>query len=356
MTSLFPEGGPLNVQRTGRDDYSMRIPIPTDALGRIARECPVAECSPGYFKVTPGTGITEDQTTAYCPYCRHAAEFAEFQTEEQVRFAKDMMIREAHKGIDRMFQDTLGFGPSGRKRIEGDFLSMEMTYKPGTLPNVRNPFEEEIQRDIVCPHCGLDHVVFGLATWCGACGQDIFLTHVRAEFDVVQKMLGDIARRQEALGPRVGARDIDNALEDVVSIYEATLKAMIDRRLRMNDLPEEEILTVLRKNVGNRCHSVHGSGKVIAKLFQVTVFDSLSEDERTTLAQTFEKRHPITHNLGVVDRKYLEHAISAEREEREVRVTPDEITGAIDSCLRVFDSLQMQLFSEQKRLGHEFNQ
>ncbi len=100
---------------------------------------------------------------------------------------------------------------------------MEMTYKPGHPPSVRKPFEEEIQRDVVCPHCGLDHVVFGLATWCGDCGRDIFLTHVRAEYGVVQKMLGDVVRRQEELGPRVGARDIDNALEDVVSIYEATL-------------------------------------------------------------------------------------------------------------------------------------
>src|SRR3990172_13357474 len=103
--SLFREGGPYKIQRTGLHEYSMRIPIPEDIDGRIARECPQTDCSPGYFKVRLGTGITAGQKTAYCTYCRHGVEPSEFRTKEQVRYAKDVMMREAQEGVGRMVKD-----------------------------------------------------------------------------------------------------------------------------------------------------------------------------------------------------------------------------------------------------------
>jgi hypothetical protein len=57
------------------------------------------------------------------------------------------------------------------------------------------------------------------------------------------------------------------------------------------------------------------------------------------LVHTFEKRHPITHNLGVIDRKYLERMRSAEHEGREVMVTPDEITQVDNNGARVLESV-----------------
>ena len=84
---LFQSGGPLGVRDLGNDQYQMHITIPNDPDGRLARECPNSECSPAYFKVKPGTGISGGQTLAYCPYCRHGAKPNEFATREQVRYA-----------------------------------------------------------------------------------------------------------------------------------------------------------------------------------------------------------------------------------------------------------------------------
>ena len=86
------------------------IPLPTDADGRMARVCPSQACSPGYFKVTPGTGIVGGQTIVYCPYCRGEAERSNYLTESQMRFAKDVMMREAHEGIGIMVKEALGVG------------------------------------------------------------------------------------------------------------------------------------------------------------------------------------------------------------------------------------------------------
>lgn len=190
---LIPQGGPLRVRHTGRDHYSMSIDLPKDAEGRCARECPDPQCSPGYFKVKLGTGIVGDQQHAYCPYCRHIAAPADYTTREQRRYAKDLAMREVHKGLEGMIKDTLGFGSSNRRKLGGGLVSIEMSYKPGRLPHVARPFEDEVRRDVVCPHCTLDQTVFGLATWCADCGQDIFMAHVGAELQVVRQMVGDVA-------------------------------------------------------------------------------------------------------------------------------------------------------------------
>ena len=62
----------------------------TDENGYLGRQCPRAECL-GYFKVTPGTGIFGDPH-CYCPYCGHKAEQDQFFTDEQIEYAKSVVI------------------------------------------------------------------------------------------------------------------------------------------------------------------------------------------------------------------------------------------------------------------------
>ncbi len=180
--SLFNEGGPHEIRRTGQHTYKMNIVLPKDADGRTARACPSNTCSPGYFKIKTGTGITGDQPLAYRSYCGRAAEPNGFTTEGQMKYAREVMMREAHPGISRAIKDALGIGPSGKRTTGGGFLSVELSVKTGASPSVHRPFEETLERAAVCPHCGLDHAVFGLAVWCPDCRQDIFMAHVAAAF------------------------------------------------------------------------------------------------------------------------------------------------------------------------------
>src|SRR3990172_126881 len=303
--SIFEEGGPHKIERIGSDEYQMSIFLPLDTDGRLARECPSESCSPGYFKVKPGTGITSGQQSAFCPYCRFSSEPGNFTTKEQVRYAKDSVMREAQKGVGKMVQDAFGLGPTGTKKYGGGFISMEMSYKAGSLPYVRPPIENELKRDIVCPNCGLDHSVYGLATWCADCGKDIFLIHVEAELNVVKTMLEDVSRRQEILGLRVAAKDIENCLEDTVSIFEAVLKVLLIRHYANKGLSEDEINEILKKKVGNTFQSIARTDSFFQTELGFKVFDALNEETLKFLETTFEMRHPITHNLGMVDRKYL---------------------------------------------------
>lgn len=334
--SILKEGGKHNTTRTGQDRYEMKISIPTDSDGRLGRECHAPGCSPAYFKVKPGTGIVEGHEVAYCPYCRHSDEPNNFYSSEQLRYAKDLALREVSDGVSQMIKDAFGLGSSGKRTIGGGFISMEMSYREGSKPHIRRPFEEDVRRDVVCPNCGLDHSVYGLATWCADCGEDIFLTHVEAEIAVLRAMLCDVERRREQLGPRVAAKDIENCLEDVVSIFEAVLRILVKRHLATARESADETDRLFKK-IGNAFQNLKRSEEIFRQAFGIPLFDCLSEEESKQLEIAFDKRHPITHNLGVIDRKYLERARSAEEEGKEVLISVEEVEAAITASLKVFE-------------------
>ncbi len=345
MTPLFRKGGPFKIRQTGRDLYEVTIPLPGDADGRTARECPSSNCSPGYFKIKSGTGITENHTAAYCPYCRFTTHPGKFVTKRQVEYAKAVMKREAFGGMQDAIKDALGIGVSGKRTLVDGLIKVELSLESSSPPPVLKPFEQLLQRAVVCPHCGLDHAVFGLATWCPDCGADIFLTHVDAELEVVRSMLNDIPRRTEQLGKRIVVRDVENCLEDVVSIYEAVLRPMLARRLADTGKTSDEIRDILERRVRNKLQNVRLSQETVLELLGVDLFETVLPERIESLLLIFEKRHPITHNLGVVDKKYLERLRSAEREGREVLVNADEVNEALGIVGDVVTRLHKRLFS-----------
>ena len=193
---LFSSGGPLNARRVGPDQYSMTVTLPKDEDGRTARECPNDDCSPGYFKVRNGTGITGGQTVAYCPYCRTEKEPSGFPTKEQLRYAKDLVTQEAMIGVERALKNSLGLGSAGKRRLVDGLITVDMEMKTSPPRPVRQPNEDLLRRDVICPHCTLDHSVYGFATWCADCGKDIFTTHIAGELQVLKSIIGDVDRRR----------------------------------------------------------------------------------------------------------------------------------------------------------------
>jgi len=345
--SIFQEGGPYNIKNTGNDQYTMTVSLPTDGDGRMARECPDKDCSPGYFKVKGGTGITESQESSFCPYCRNETKPGDFITEEQRRYAQDILLSEAHEGIEKMLQSALGLGSSGKKRIGGDFLSLEISLKPSSKPIVQRPLEEEIRRDVICPYCGLDQSVYGLSTWCADCGKDIFLTHVQAELTVVRSMLSDIDRRREKLGTRVAAKDLENCLEDTVSIFEAVLRVLVRRYKCQNGASVEDVNKFFN-SLGNTFQNIRRSEEAFSLKVGLPLFYEMTVGEIDILAQIFQKRHPITHNLGVVDKKYIQNARSSEEEGKEVLISEKEISQALDLSMQTVASLHRRMFPDTK--------
>ena len=343
MTELFSEGGPHKIKRTGPDNYEMSVTLPTDRDGMLERECQNGSCSPALFKVRPGTGLS-NQPAAFCPYCRNSSEPNNFTTAAQREYAIALAKGEALDGIDRMLRDSLGIGPSNSRQLADGLISMSLEYTPAKRTTVLPPVGEELRRDVTCPHCALAHAVYGLAVWCPDCGRDIFITHVEHEAAVVSKMLAAIPSRLETLGPRVAARDLENCLEDIVSIFEASLKALTRRHLLASGRDAAGVESIMGKTVRNRYQSPVSGAECFKEITALDLLSSLDATQRTALALTFAKRHPITHNLGVVDRKYIDQAQSAEMEGRDVRLNEGDVEEAISLALDVIRSAHHQLF------------
>ena len=335
MAEIFREGRPHRARRLPDGRFEMSIRIPT-ADGLIGRVCPAGDCSPAYFRVKPGTGLTS-QEAAFCPYCRHEAVPDEFTTRGQLEYARETVTAEAAAGVERMLGEALGLDGSGRRHIGGGFLSLDISMDRRPARPVSPPLEDELRRDLTCPTCGLAHAVYGLATWCPDCGKDIFVTHVRSEIAVVRRMLEAVDSRRRELGARVAARDIENALEDAVSIFEAVLKALLRRYLRGRE-SEEAIEKALRRGYQDPVSAAEGFKKLTGK--------DLDPEAIAKLAGTFSKRHPIAHNLGVVDRRYLERARSAELHGREVHVDIPEVEQALQVVETVLQAAHETLFPD----------
>ena len=147
---------------------------------------------------------------------------------------------------------------------------------------------------------------------------------------VVRLMLDDVDRRRNTLGVRAAAKDIENCLEDTVSIYEAVLKALV-RRHKLHDGESEDDIDRIFKKIGNAFQNIKRSEDTFSEIVGLKLFEDCSVGEVDILSGIFEKRHPITHNLGVVDKKYIEKALTSEKEGKEVLVTINEIQQARSS-------------------------
>lgn len=345
---LFNSGGPHRIRKTGPHTHQFSIRLPADSDGRVARACPEPSCSPGEFKVTPGTGITEQQESAFCPYCRKDAAPSDFNTKEQIRYAKYIVAAEAHQGIQKALGKALGLNSRGHRSLaKGGLFDVSLEMKPVRKPHVRRPYANVLRRDVVCPSCGLDQSVYGLATWCSDCGKDIFTTHVYGEIGIIEKALGDVPRREKEMGERIAARDIENALEDLVSIYEAVLKREIRAHLTEKGIADGEIQKRMRK-IGSRLQSVRKAQEIVPEVCGVT-FDFFDVKCLNKLDLLFQKRHPITHNLGVIDRAYLDRIKSVEREGREVRVSFREVEASCRDVFNFLEDFHFQLYPHAVR-------
>jgi len=343
MTGILREGGPHNVRQVGTNQHELSVSLPKKVDGYLGRECPKEQCAPAYFQVKPGTGLS-GQPVAYCAYCRTEDSPQAFATAEQVRYAKDHAVQEAMNGVDDLLRTSLGLDSSGRRRFGGGLLSIEVSPETSPASPIAAPFEEELRRDVQCPACTLDHAVFGLATWCPDCGADIFLVHLHAEANIIRRILTAVPDRHATLGARVAARDVENALEDAVSIFEAGLKSTTRRWLATQGQSPQEIEAILATRIRNGFQNPDRAADLYNGTIGRDLFVGVTSAERMELVDTFAKRHPITHNLGVIDRQYLARARTGHLEGREIRVSPTEVDHALILTHKIVTTAYQTLF------------
>jgi len=264
------------------------IQITADEDGFTGRECPNPECE-GYFKIEFGTGLKGENQPCHCPYCGHTASHDNFWTKEQIEYAKSVSIRQI---TDAIFKDLkeLEFNHKPKGSF-GIGLSLEVTR--GTPHPIHYYREKKLETDVVCGNCTLHYSVYGVFAFCPDCGQHNSVHILNMNLEVVKKMLLLSATSGKELTEKL----VENALEDCVSSFDGFGREIcrVNSQKATNPSKAENI----------SFQNLEGGKQKVNELFNIDLSSSLTIDEWKVLCRGFQKRHLLSHKMGVIDEEYI---------------------------------------------------
>jgi hypothetical protein len=254
------------------------IPITADDDGYLGRECPVQDCL-GYFKITPGTGV-KGPAPCYCAYCGHKGESNTFFTQEQIEYAKSVVLR---KVTDALHEDLKSLEFEHKPRgVFGIGLSLKVKAS-APLP-IRYYREKELETAITCDGCTLRYAIYGVFGWCPDCGVHNSLQILIKNLELARKELALAATAEGELANYL----IGDALENAVSAFDGFGRELCQR-----------------KSVEIRFQNLAAARRKVQDAFGFDFADALRPDEWDAACRAFQKRHLLAHKMGVIDDDYI---------------------------------------------------
>lgn len=337
----------LEKMRVGgtRTKMQLSIPMPKTPDGRFYRYSPNADAHPRHFvmgnrvpefvpdpskharmRYAPGTPGT------VCPYSGIRADDADFMHPDDRMAALEVVKHAALQDMQDAVSDML----AGVARS-----SKSLTYEPAPKRNRPSPRfgRRDLMRLLVCDCCGRDYGVFAIALFCPDCGAPNLALHFTREVELVDQQV-ELAEASGQDRQELAYRLLGNAHEDVLTAFEATMKAAYAYMVRNRPAGSAAV-----KEVRNEFQSIEKGRKRFDE-FSFDPFAELDAAELSALSLNIQKRHLIGHNLGVVDAKFADQAQEAKLGETVGLVASDIRTFAA-TCRRVIGRLD-DLMADQK--------
>jgi hypothetical protein len=322
------------------DHTNFAVPLSADDDGLLGRECPSDECSPKYFKIIIAAPDDEEapslsDISLTCPYCGHTDGFGVFHTQAQIEWATDLITREVTQAAARSLENALR--PLNRMRGP-----IKLTAKVTTsLPPILQYVEEKLKRQTTCEQCHMKYAVYGVSYHCPFCGGGALSTHLRESVETIRVLAAEAETIGQKFGHEAGDKMLGNAYEDAVGLFEGFLKLVYRYGLR-KVLPRDEAEHLFGK-IGTAFQRLDDTARILQRDLSVELFRGVSDRQKAELAVVFNKRHLLTHSLGVVDQKYRIKVRAAEREGQDVRLNAREIGPALELIERVVVQAAMPL-------------
>lgn len=246
------------------------------------------ECE-GYFKIQFGTGLKGKDLPCHCPYCGHQANQNKFFTKEQVEYARSVVL---NKVTDALLKDlkTLEFNHQPPRGSFGIGISMKVTGRPRPIRHYR---EKKLETEVVCDQCTLRYTIFGVFGYCPDCGVHNSLQILNANLDLVEKLLAVAITQDTAVAQNL----IENALEDCVSAFDGFGRETCRAFSSKSTKPGKVVLI--------RLQNISDARERVRELFAVDFASNITADDWTEVQRAFQKRHLLSHKMGVVDEAYL---------------------------------------------------
>lgn len=303
-----------NLRRLGNQ---VSVPIKADEEGYLGRECPNEECL-GYFKITPGTGV-KGPAPCYCPYCGHCGEANTFFTQEQIEYAKSVVLR---KITDAIHADLKSLEFDHKPR--GAFgIGISMKVQRSSPQPIRVYREKQLETEVVCDHCTLRYAIYGVFGWCPDCG-----TH--NSFQILGKNI-ELARKELALAETADRELADylvgDALENLVAAFDGFGREICSQ-----------------KAADIHFQNLSGARRRVQDAFGFDFAGGIPAEEWERACRVFQKRHLLAHKMGVVDADYIQKANDPNAVlGRKIVVSREEVIwsiGMIESLgRRLFDGI-----------------
>ncbi|MGH1347604.1 MAG: hypothetical protein ACRBN8_38965 [Nannocystales bacterium] len=336
------------------DEYKreLHIPLPQTDTGKVQMVCPRGDCEPGRFflgdapserpeagnstptRREPGTdGVT-------CPYCGKDDSDDAFRHPDDAAYlekAIDHGVEEvAHEMIGELLDNhfTQPFKRMGRaSRRSGFSVTVESRpYRQQPKSPPRPPARADLPRNVTCTACARAYGVFAIALFCPDCGSSNVLVHFARERRLCED---ELASARETSDRERALRKLGNAHEDAVSATEAYLKSIYALVIGVRRPADgEKKLT----KVGNAFQSIERGKKLFAPL-GVDLYGMLMEGELKFLDASMAKRHVVTHNLGVVDKKHVERTGQGKAGEL-ISLTERDVRRHLELVERVISDLE----------------
>lgn len=263
----------------------MSVSLKPDEDGFTGRECPAAGCE-SYFKVQIGTGLKGSGLPCHCPYCGHSANHSEFHTKEQIEYARSVVANQITQALLSDLKE-LEFDSSS---TGGFGISLKVSGEPYPISYYR---EKALETELTCDKCTLRYMIYGMFAYCPDCGVHNSIQILQKNLELVKKLL-ELA---SAANPDLAERLINNALEDCVSAFDGYGREIC----RINASKATNASKAERISFQN----LRLAKESMALQFGVDVTDSLSGVEWDTAVRGFQKRHVLSHKMGVIDADYI---------------------------------------------------
>lgn len=313
-----------NLRRLGN---KIHIDIPTDEKGLTGRQCPNKSCNQ-FFKIKCGTGIKGDDLPCHCPYCGHTAIQFEFTTEDQLEYAKSVAARRI---TDAIFKDLKKF-EFNLKPKSSFSIGMSLKVKRPHVSAIKNYQEEELETEVVCSNCGLHYAIYGAFAYCPDCSVHNSFQILEQNFHLIEKQLL-LAERE---GGELEHQLVEDSLENAVAAFDAFGRKNCEFFAKRNS-PKVDFSRISFQNL-------ESAKKKLLSAINLDISSFLSGTEWQELSKSFQKRHVLSHKLGIVDQEYIDKTGDASVQAgRKLRITASEVLAILSSLKTLGKALEKAL-------------
>jgi hypothetical protein len=303
-----------------RLEDGIHVSIPTDEDGLVGRECPNPDCL-GYFKIKLGTGLAGENLPCHCPYCGDTEEQDHFWTQDQIEYARSIMMNEVSKALK---VDVKEWDRELKRNTRNSFIKLGMEFKGQSHP-IYQYEEKQLETKITCDYCTLEYSIYGLFAFCPDCGMHNSTQIFKKNIELVEKLIVLSIREKDS---ELAQILLVKSLETAVATFDGFGRSYCEAYAGRTSDPDKT------RNISFQ--NLSKARTSFQKAFGNDFASSLSGDEWDSVVRLFQKRHLFSHKMGVVDESYKEitndlQAIVG----RKITITPDEIQKLILHLLRI---------------------